>query len=611
MSTPVKNAFVAPALFAPNKAGLAAFQGLTAHRLDDAATTTTTATEAPPTSTRRAQLNELLGRARARSLDHATAAASATVSLSSAGTKRAAATVESDDGHHDDVAALSAAQASVAQNPVRAMAVALTTMPTKRARVADVHDDVDVDDDDSQSSGDVKKSAVVPPVLPLPPSPSPPPPPTTTAAAAAPSDSFVALNSRPSDTLPPWCRAGSATPSLHEELVGLCELLDPLASEDALRRESVQRLRQIVTGQFGACDVCVFGSLRAGCALPSSDIDVTLVGGQFPDGSIRGRPSALAPLRKLEQLLRASNASYTGQRNRGTGGGNWSGVTSLPHARVPIVKWSDWRTGVDIDISFNMTDGALTSGWVRQRIEAWPCFRPLLLALKTLLKQRGLADPASGGVGSFTLAVMLTAFLNMRPKQYRTVRDRQLNISFDPKAPLSDIDLGRILCEFFHFYGVCFNNMRCTVLESGVGLRTSTEHALYVVNPIDPSKNVAGASFRYDDVHDVFRHCYHMLDSSDRDVLARYPTRLARVIFAADDLVERSVRLAGGTEPRGHQFPFAAAATAAATTATPTPTRSATAPQQSKRTILVSSSEDDNEFVSRDDDDDGTVEIIE
>jgi hypothetical protein len=357
---------------------------------------------------------------------------------------------------------------------------------------------------------------------------------------AADDETFVSLSSK-KRSLPSWFandRPRDKAITLHEEVLALVDLLEPLAEEDALRRDSIARLRHIVTANFGACEVSVFGSLRAGCALPESDVDVTLIGSQFPTGSIRGRPAAMAPLRRLDQLLRASNHAFRGTL-RGDRGPGVSGVLSLPNARVPIIKWSDWQTGVDMDVSFNMPEGSHTSQWVRQRIDAWPCFRPLLLVLKLLLKQRGLADPANGGVGSFTLAVMIASFLNSRDKQYRTVQDRRANVPFALTTPLVAVDLGRMLREFFHFFGLCFNTMRCMVLENGIGVRVSTEHMLHVVNPIDPMLNVASASFRFDAVQDVFRHCYLMLESEAPDVRATFATPLARIIFATDTLDER------------------------------------------------------------------------
>jgi DNA polymerase sigma len=627
VTTPVKNAFVAPSLFAPNKASVSAFQGLALHPLDPLLVGEASAV---PVSSRRTQLNELIGRARSRSLDQNALAKQqqqqqqqqsgapppppqqvAQTPPILSGTKRSFGQVEQPTETATSQPSLAGqkrpgadAHAATSENHVRAMAVALVTMPSKRVRGAETAQEAaaggadDGSSSSSSSSGDVKKArAVATPVATKPATATPAAEtPATTAGAG---DDFIGLGAQASfDGLPVWCSGETRAPTLHSELVGLCELLDPLESEDARRREAVARLQQIVTGQFGPCDVCVFGSLRAGCALPSSDVDVTLVGRQFPDGSIRGKPAAVAPLRKLEQLLRTSNSSYNGAV-QGQRSHYLSGVTSLPNARVPIIKWSDWRSGIDLDISFNMTDGSRTSQWVRDRTEAWPCFRPLLLALKLLLKQRGLADPATGGVGSFTLAVMLTSFLNARPKQYRTAQDRRNNVSFDLAAPLAASDLGRMLCEFFHFYGVSFNSMRCMVLESGVGIRSNTEHALYVVNPIDPSKNVASASFRYEDVHDLFRHCYHLIDSSDADVVARYPTRLARIIFSDDDLLQRSLTIQQGVERRGNRFPFGSSTKKKS--APSAPSSSSSANRQQPTHIILDDSDDDDFIASEDD----------
>jgi DNA polymerase sigma len=562
-TAPASNAFVAPTLFAPSKATVTSFQGLAVHPLDPLLIGAAEATSAGEEK-RRVQFNALIARARSRSIDQSNITSTAATNAATTTPTNKKRTLANDT----------------------TLAVALTTMPpvsstnhvVKRSRPekSDINTNSNANANSSKDNKEKDSAAT-----------------------------FVALStSQESSPLPSWLsktNASSASSSsssltLHDEILALVDLLEPLADEDARRRDSIARLRHIVATQFGACNVCVFGSLRAGCALPESDVDVTLLGAQFPTGSIRGRPGAMAPLRRLDQLLRASNQSFRGAL-RGARGPGVMGVLALPNARVPIIKWSDWQTGVDMDISFNVGEGAHTSQWVRQRIDSWPCFRPLLLVLKLLLKQRGLADPANGGVGSFTLAVMLASFLNSRAKQYRTVQDRRANVSFDLAAPLATADLGRMLREFFHFFGLCFNTMRCLVLETGIGVRVSTEHMLHVVNPIDPTLNVASASFRFDAVQEVFRHCYLMLESEAPDVRATFATPLARIVFATDALDERRKMIDKGGKRSGQRV----------LVDDPLPPKSASSKDDKRRGHAANATDAADEFVVHDDSSDEVI----
>ena len=78
-----------------------------------------------------------------------------------------------------------------------------------------------------------------------------------------------------------------------------------------------------------------------------------------------------------------------------------------------------------IDISFNQKTGECffvkklillgpdSTAIVKQLLSSTPLLRPLLLLLKTYMRQRCLCDPYSGGIGAYALTLMVVSLLQV------------------------------------------------------------------------------------------------------------------------------------------------------------------------------------------------------
>lgn len=191
---------------------------------------------------------------------------------------------------------------------------------------------------------------------------------------------------------------------LHDEIVKFANYVAPTRDEDAQRVELLQRVELCLRRVFSAFKwrAVLFGSHRAGIALPTSDLDVVVIG-DIERASLVGNQNDHLYL--LANELRAMNARHPGALPMR------SDLTVLAHTRVPLVKWRDAVTGLQVDFSFNVTDGPRNTLWVRERLDAWPVMRPLMLVLKQLLVARNLNDAAFGGLGGFALSICITSFL--------------------------------------------------------------------------------------------------------------------------------------------------------------------------------------------------------
>jgi len=104
---------------------------------------------------------------------------------------------------------------------------------------------------------------------------------------------------------------------------------------------------------------------------------------------------------------------------------------------VPLIKLQEKHTKINVDISFNRTNGIYCVKLVKFLQKKYPELRPMILILKAFLKGRELNETYHGGVGSFLLTMLVTSYLQRRYKEGGTDK----------------IDLGKHLVDFFYLYG--------------------------------------------------------------------------------------------------------------------------------------------------------------
>ena len=238
---------------------------------------------------------------------------------------------------------------------------------------------------------------------------------------------------------------------LHEEILDFCTLVSPTEAERQARRELIDEIGEVVHAVFGDhVELALFGSTATGLYLPSSDVDVVIVGVK-PEG---GRS-----LRMLaKELMERNLVTY---------------IEVVDKARVPIVKFKHKRTDISVDVSFDVGSGPTAVRRIRRYLRRSPAFRPLTLVLKYFLAQRKLNETFSGGVGSFLLQMMIVSFLQHRHRQM-AVDDAMMQASSQgtgaaPVSSASQSNLGSLLLDFFQLYGRDFNfvNVGISVRNKG------------------------------------------------------------------------------------------------------------------------------------------------
>ena len=82
------------------------------------------------------------------------------------------------------------------------------------------------------------------------------------------------------------------------------------------------------------------------------------------------------------------------------------------HARVPIINMVT-RFGFECDIALGGHNGTDTSSYATTQLSRFKSFSTLVVFLKVLLNQQGLDKPFTGGLGSYTLYVLVASHVSM------------------------------------------------------------------------------------------------------------------------------------------------------------------------------------------------------
>lgn len=116
----------------------------------------------------------------------------------------------------------------------------------------------------------------------------------------------------------------------------------------------------------------------------------------------------------------------------------------IRHAKVPLVKFIESRTGLKIDVSFENLTGVTAIDTFLAWKEEYPAMPVLVTLVKHFLAMRGCNEPVNGGIGGFSVICLVVSLLQHRPD----VQSRSMT---------TEHYYGDLLMDFFDFYGNRFN----------------------------------------------------------------------------------------------------------------------------------------------------------
>lgn len=182
----------------------------------------------------------------------------------------------------------------------------------------------------------------------------------------------------------PWRKEnfnyGRGVIGLHQEIEHFYEYMSPTKIEHRIRGDVIHRIERIILSMWPDAQVQVFGSYRTGLYLPTSDIDLVVIG-----------KWSYLPLRTLEKEFLDQDIVEEGC------------IKVLDKASVPIVKLTDKKTEVKVDISFNMCNGVKSAELIKRYMHEFPVLPKLVYVLKQFLLERDLNEVFTGGISSYSL----------------------------------------------------------------------------------------------------------------------------------------------------------------------------------------------------------------
>jgi non-canonical poly(A) RNA polymerase PAPD5/7 len=178
-------------------------------------------------------------------------------------------------------------------------------------------------------------------------------------------------------------------------------------------------------------------------------------------------------------------------------------VHSLPQARVPVLKFI-----VDPDIQIDLTIDELRSPLnvisVRQMFTSFPIILPAQLFLKCLLRLHELDQPYTGGISSYTLHLLLIAYLQHRgeaPYLTEFLRGFCRYYADDFNFTLTGIDVrgnGRLFSRF---------------AENALALDSPA--SMHISDPLNHKNVLGNNAFRTGKIRQVFRETAQAIESGD------------------------------------------------------------------------------------------------
>ncbi|XP_045512533.1 non-canonical poly(A) RNA polymerase protein Trf4-1-like [Pieris brassicae] len=299
---------------------------------------------------------------------------------------------------------------------------------------------------------------------------------------------------------------------LHEEIEHFFMYMSPTETEHLVRSTVVSRIRSAILSLWPQARVEIFGSFRTGLYLPTSDIDLVVIG-QWEK----------LPLWTLERELVNQDIAEK------------ESIKVLEKATVPIVKMTDKYSDVKVDISFNMSSGVKSAELIKQFKEKYPVLSRLVMVLKQFLLQRDLNEVFTGGISSYSLILMCISFLQLHPRPERL---RQTH------------NLGVLLIEFFELYGRKFNYVKTAIRVKNGGSYLSKDELqkemndghrpslLCIEDPLTPGNDIGRSSYGALQVKQAFDYGYIILQQAISGALGAHHSALGRVVRVTDHVLQ-------------------------------------------------------------------------
>ncbi|EFQ94235.1 hypothetical protein CFE70_009750 [Pyrenophora teres f. teres 0-1] len=306
----------------------------------------------------------------------------------------------------------------------------------------------------------------------------------------------------PNQTATPWLSSddvyahlsGEPDKWLHNEILDFYDFVAPKPYEHDQRNRLVNRINSALGQRRFAHDngrILCFGSFPAGLYLPTADMDLVYVSdrhyrGGDPVVDVSDRKTGKGILFKAARRLKDTDIPQ--------------GHAQVIPAKVPIIKFQDKLTKLQVDISFENLSGVQAQATFAEWKAKYPDMIYMVALMKQFLVMHGLNEVHTGGIGGYSIICLIVSYLQLLEKK--------------PE------NLGECFLGFLKHYGN-FNLARHRIQMNPPGIVEKTTYGidgrpekydgLSIQDPNRPENNISGGSHRAQIAFDAFKEAYHTL----------------------------------------------------------------------------------------------------
>ena len=248
--------------------------------------------------------------------------------------------------------------------------------------------------------------------------------------------------------------------------------------------------------------VNLYGSHATNLCLPWSDLDVVLIkkGNHENINNINLEDDNSKFLSKLYEYIR--NEPWVKDCKL-------IGKASVPIIKlIAIEKYNNMS--IDISIQDEKHFGLKCVDLVKSFLKEYQSLKPLVLAIKNILKQANLNDPYRGGISSYGIILMIVYFFQ-----------KQKSSGIDISPGENNSNLGKLFFEFIQFYAIFFEpNKEIICLNNGINNKMFNEFdfpnithnlELIIIDPLNRFNNVAKSCQQFFNIKMSFIICLKTL----------------------------------------------------------------------------------------------------
>lgn len=258
--------------------------------------------------------------------------------------------------------------------------------------------------------------------------------------------------------------------------------------EENIYNTLIQNLQNAANESIRDFDVHLYGSHATNLCLPWSDLDVVLIP-RVPRQSTMNNPILLSQL--YENISKQPWVKEC----------KFIGGATIPIIKVVCIEQFN-SMPIDISIQDERHFGLKCVDLVKTFITKYESLKPLVLALKNILKKANLNDPYKGGMSSYALILMIVSFLQKQKKEGKDIS-------------LNDNNLGRLFYDFINFYGLQFDPSKYIIVVKSNddenedinfnGIQIGSD--LMIIDPLNISNNVAKSCYQFCNIKMAFIIC--------------------------------------------------------------------------------------------------------